>query len=517
MASTVQQAGRFAVAAVCLAVLATAGRAQSDAGPGGAAAGRPEESQVFEGLTDGASEGGPPDGRAAVPERAAQEEALRVLKDVFAEEYGKEASADRLAFAARLLERAGEAGNDDATHYVMLREARDIAAGAGDVGAALAAAGAIADAFEVADPIALKLAALAAASRKPTDAAQSEALVRAHLAVSGEALIGGDINRAIKVVALAEPIARKVKGSESSARLGRRKKELKEVQSRFGSATGAARETLRKTPDDAAANVTMGRFYCLAAGNWEVGLPMLAKGDDQALRKLARDDLAGGGRAPAGMVTIGDNWWQLGERQAAGLARAHARQRAAHWYARAVGDVTGLQRTRIEKRLEAVEAASAAASGSGGGDYSPQLLDVLARKMPPDVRALVSVDRQRADANNALSSELRGTPVELVATVKSLNERVTNGRTQLNVISERIGPVKVGGAEHYLTVTLVGDTPDEIARLRTLPAGSGVQLRGLIATVGLVAWKPKEGEVTELTFHLTFQDGLHMAPAARRP
>lgn len=116
----------------------------------------------------GSSEGAPepePAEPVALPDKAAQAKALKLVKEVFAEEYRKKSVEDKLALAAQLLEQARGSGNDAATQYVMLREARDIAAAGGDLGTALSAVDEIAAVFADVDAIAMKLEALAAASR----------------------------------------------------------------------------------------------------------------------------------------------------------------------------------------------------------------------------------------------------------------------------------------------------------------------------------------------------------------
>src|SRR5688572_8785419 len=334
-------------------------RAPADAPGRGDAGDAPRETAAAEAETET-----PPPARVAVPDKAAQAAALKLVKEVFAEEYKKKSAEDRLALAGQLLGQASDEGNDAATRYVMLRAARDIAAAGGDVGTALAAVDEIAAGFEKVDAVALKLEALAAASKKAADPTQAEAVVQGHLAVSADVLAAGDLDRATKVAGQADAIARKAKNPDLTARLNQRKKDLKDLMAQFGAATAAARATLAKAPNDGAANAALGKFYCLAAGNWERGLPMLAKGNDQAFRTMARNDLAGAGGPPAAMAGLGDVWWDLGEKQTTGLAKQHARQRAAHWYEQAVEELEGLQRTRVEKRLATLEPEDGSATAS---------------------------------------------------------------------------------------------------------------------------------------------------------
>src|SRR5687768_14385034 len=107
----------------------------------------------------------PARGSVPVPGPAAQAKALAAVKATFAAEYRKTRRQDRVDLAAQLLHQVAEPGNDDAARYVLLREARDIAAAAGDVATALAAVDVAAVVFEGIDPVALKLEALSIASK----------------------------------------------------------------------------------------------------------------------------------------------------------------------------------------------------------------------------------------------------------------------------------------------------------------------------------------------------------------
>ena len=49
---------------------------------------------------------------------------------------------------------------------------------------------------------------------------------------------------------------------------------------------------LETNSNDADANLALGRFYALARGDWDRGLPLLAKGNDAPLKSLATADLA---------------------------------------------------------------------------------------------------------------------------------------------------------------------------------------------------------------------------------
>ena len=49
----------------------------------------------------------------------------------------------------------------------------------------------------------------------------------------------------------------------------------------------AARKLLETTPDNPSACLVEGRYRCFYEGDWESGLPLLAKADDMQLSELA--------------------------------------------------------------------------------------------------------------------------------------------------------------------------------------------------------------------------------------
>jgi hypothetical protein len=113
--------------------------------------------------TDG-SVAAPAQSRAAVPAPPALAAAEKQIKETFKDEYQKRAPAERVQLALRLLKVAQETKEDLAVRFVALREAKDMAAAAGDLTMAFVAADLLAGSF-VADAGELKVAAITAASR----------------------------------------------------------------------------------------------------------------------------------------------------------------------------------------------------------------------------------------------------------------------------------------------------------------------------------------------------------------
>src|SRR5204862_8007924 len=92
-----------------------------------------------------------------------------------------------------------------------------------------------------------------------------------------------------------------------------------------------AEKQLEQTPHDPDANLALGRYTCLVRGDWESGLPMLAKGADKDFAVIAAADLETTTWAADLMATAGA-WWDLAEKQTDPTDRAKLRERAAYWY-----------------------------------------------------------------------------------------------------------------------------------------------------------------------------------------
>lgn len=84
-----------------------------------------------------------------------------------------------------------------------------------------------------------------------------------------------------------------------------------------GSAAGRlerARAALQANPRSAADNELVGRHLCFKAGDWDEGLPLLARGGDGALAKAAAAELrarAGDPPDPAALIRAAKTWWDI--------------------------------------------------------------------------------------------------------------------------------------------------------------------------------------------------------------
>ncbi len=281
------------------------------------------------------------------PDAAAQKKAQQEIQGLFKEEYAKKAAADRLALARKLIETAGQTRDDPVSRYVLYREAQDLAMLAGDFELALGTVDEVARSYAVNGP-SMKAAILSGAARNARTPEELKGLAGVYLRQGEDALAMDDLDEADRMIQQAAALARKAKDPALTGRAEARAKEIAEMKPRFDKAK-KAREALAANPEDAAAHLALGQYLCLSKGDWTSGLLHLARSSDGLYKGAAAKDLANPAEA-APQVEAGDAWYDLGERES-GAGRLALRKRASLWYERAVLNLTGLTKLKVEKRI----------------------------------------------------------------------------------------------------------------------------------------------------------------------
>jgi len=292
------------------------------------------------------------DEKKPVPKAEAQAAAEKLVKEVFKDDYAKTKAADKLALAQKLLQQAEETKDDAAARYVLFREAINLATQAGDLTQAFTAADELAKEFAVSGA-ALKAAAIdkAAADVAPADA---KALVETLLPIIDEAVTADDYDTAARIAKAAEGAAKKTKMLAVVSQVTSRAKDLDKLKANFEKVQ-VALTTLQTKADDADANLLVGRHYCFVKGDWDKGLPFLVKGSDAALKALAQKDIALP-TVPAEQLAVADGWYDLAAKES---PKVQIQLRAHFWYKEAVAGLTGITKTKAEKRLAELDKVAA--------------------------------------------------------------------------------------------------------------------------------------------------------------
>jgi hypothetical protein len=292
---------------------------------------------------------------SAPPSPADLAKAEELVKDVFKAEFAL-AKTDRAAgkkLAITLLEQAKRIQEEPVVRYVALREARDLAARAGDTGTAFQAVAELAR-DRPTDVVAMKAAVLAEAAKHLSVAddaesrAEAAALAETTFALAGSAADAEDFDRAVSLAELAEQVARKGKALSLVATIEKRTAVLRNLQKETARIRPFA-ERLKAKGEDPEANRQVGKYWALFRGSWLRGLPLLAQGSDAGLRDLAKKDLAQP-REGKDQRALADGWWQRGQAEK-GPARLQLLARSYQWYQQALYQLEGPARKEVEARV----------------------------------------------------------------------------------------------------------------------------------------------------------------------
>jgi hypothetical protein len=268
-------------------------------------------------------------------------------------------SAEKLsALAGILLEHATESP-EPPVRYVLFAMATDAAVQAVDVAAAMKAAGELAKRFQV-DAAAVRLDALKRLAHAARTPPQSAAVVEQLVALVEDRIAADDYAPAQEASRLAVEEAREGRDVAVRKRAVEQFRRTEEAAAAWA-ALQPSLGVLAQTPADPAANTAVGRFLCLVKGDWRRGLPLLARGNDPALGKLAQRELQEaqpGGGVPAApkrnTLSLADAWWDLAE-QEEGRPRAQLRAHAIACYRAALENLVGLDKARVQRRLAEAE------------------------------------------------------------------------------------------------------------------------------------------------------------------
>jgi hypothetical protein len=298
-----------------------------------------------------------------VPDKASQDKALALVLDIFKEDLGAAKEPEAQAkLAANLLQQGKESRDDAANRYVLFREARLLAARAGDANLALLAVEETVRDFDV-NSLDLKAATLALVADNVTTKEAGKAVVDLVLPLIDEAREADNYDAAFAFGKVAETAARKSKVLALVTAVQKRNEETAAVHKGFARLQAFV-DRLKADPKDAEANLELGKYYALFKGRWEKALPLLAMGNDEPLKALSTRDLARPKEA-TDQLALADGWWEAAA-SAKDPAQLQLQRRALYWYEQAVSNLAGLNRTKALKRIDLVSARLAGTTVSEG-------------------------------------------------------------------------------------------------------------------------------------------------------
>ncbi len=299
--------------------------------------------------------------RLPVPDKAAADAALADLRArIQAQLQAATDPARKTALAQNLLKRAETAGQEPAASYVMLREAIRLALEGGAGKVVHEAVTQLAGRYDV-DAWAEMVAVFSSAVEAPYPPPVKADLAMQALWEAEDAVDNERFDAAEQLARAANLLGLKAKESTVAKQAGNFLSQLSEWRKQYALSVKAA-EVLAQNPDLPQANLALGKYLCFfrRTPQWEKGLPYLAKGDDPTLKALAEAEaqLATAEKVTASQwVALADRWYQA-SRSADTSLRAGMAARAAWWYRKALPQLRGFTKVRVEKALTEIGSAN---------------------------------------------------------------------------------------------------------------------------------------------------------------
>jgi len=263
--------------------------------------------------------------------------------------------------AETLLKQAGRA-TSAAQRYALLDQARTLAVDAGDLRLSLSAIGELGRGFQT-DTQTLTAEVLKKLAGSVTGRDEHRLVAQTAVACAQYAAGAGDNDLAESLYVVALGAARELADARLEGTIQRDLEALTPATTQPAIVPAAvdlsnavtsqevmqANEVLKRSPRDADAHLTVGKFLCFVKEDWSAGLPHLAYGSDASLSKLARNDMLLP-RTAKNVVELADAWYELGL-QADPSTRKAAWSRSLDQYQAARSQLTGMRRERVEGRV----------------------------------------------------------------------------------------------------------------------------------------------------------------------
>jgi hypothetical protein len=286
--------------------------------------------------------------RQPIPDDAAQKAAFDLIAEVYKADFdAAKTPVQKFELATRLMQVGIATNVDIAGQFVLLRIARDIAAENGDLDTALDAIDQFDSRFEC-DRYSLQLDAASTAAKATKTPADHAALAATLVSVIDDAINSDRYDDAKVLAELALGCARQARDRIRTQQLAAKVKDIDEIQVESVKVQ-AALKVLAERPADPDSNFAVGRFLCLVKGDWQRGIPMLALGSDDDFKSAAVLELEDTPNA----LRIGDAWWSIAER-VEGTPKTRAQGYAGKWYRKALRNLSGLNKTRVERIVASI-------------------------------------------------------------------------------------------------------------------------------------------------------------------
>lgn len=291
--------------------------------------------------------------RLIVPDSKAQQTALQLVKEVFKDDYAAARVPDKKAeLAEKLLEQSTQT-TVATDRYVLLNEARTFALDGDDQALLRRVLTAIVTEFDV-DTATVHIDSWKGVLAKSRPTTVVKVIYDDVAAMFESAVAQGAFDEAKRFGDYALTIAPRI-GDATAVKSTRDRNALLASRQQEWNAAKIALTTLAASPDDAEANLTVGRYRALVEQDWANAFTNLAKSSDETWKALAAKSVAVAADGAA-RAALADEFWDASTKSK-GPGRAELAAAALYWYQASLPSLSGLQKVRIEKRIAEATAA----------------------------------------------------------------------------------------------------------------------------------------------------------------
>lgn len=163
------------------------------------------------------------------------------------------------------------------------------------------------------------------------------------------AIAADDFKSARQLGAMLTQFAYASKDAELSKTAQTKVRDIQDISNAFDQVK-LAMDKLVVHDNDPAANLTVGKYNAFIKGDWEKGLPYLAKSGDKDVSSAANLEITGPTET-AKSLELADGWWKVAEKERTVAAQKNVKAHASAIYAKIVGELTGIDKARAEKRM----------------------------------------------------------------------------------------------------------------------------------------------------------------------
>lgn len=291
--------------------------------------------------------------RLPVPDETSQKAVVDMLREIFGRDMDSRDAEVQTRIAQQLLKQADDPNNDATSRYVALHQAAVFAARSGDAPTAMSALDQMEKQYRAQTaPIRLQVLTHAQrAARAPEEHAQ---VAQSFANLVFVAIREDDFEVANQAVRNATSSGSRSRNRDLITQLRQLTPLVRDAEHRFRAVSGAF-ETLESNPDDPQANLAAGRYLCFVKGDWDAGLPHLAKAADKDTAALAQTDL-NEPQETESQIAMGDAWFDFAQKQDDETAKGMILVRAGVYYRKASPQLGGMAKMRVQRRVEEIEA-----------------------------------------------------------------------------------------------------------------------------------------------------------------